>query len=247
MMASFFGVLRLALPPLQRYARVTRFSASRLGTSRADTPSRSPDVVTTPHPRVRTLQGRGAPGTFLGGGAPGNISACSVELALREMGAPSLAGRAAAGGLCYSSGCRPSGKRPLLLLRKSWAALVALAVIGGALAVLGATAGHASASRHLVTPMVSIGHNWTIEGAVDPTTQVGPLRACQTRLTPMRSASSMGPCEPAARVDSSRSMMALGQGSRSSSTSRATGSARCSYHSSFADRHRRNCPKATPT
>ena len=69
--------------------------------------------------------------------------------------------------------------------RKPWAALVVLTVIGGALAVLGAaTAGHASASRHLVTPMVSVGHNWAVEGAVDPTTQVGPLRACQTRLTP---------------------------------------------------------------
>jgi subtilase family serine protease len=32
--------------------------------------------------------------------------------------------------------------------------------------------------------MVSVGHNWAVEGAVDPTTQVGPLRACQTRLTP---------------------------------------------------------------
>ena len=68
--------------------------------------------------------------------------------------------------------------------RKPWAALVALAVIGGAFAALGATAGHASASRHVVTPMVSIGHNWALEGAVDPASQVGPLRACQTRLTP---------------------------------------------------------------
>ena len=68
--------------------------------------------------------------------------------------------------------------------RKRWAALVALAVIGGALAALGATAGHASASRHVVTPMVSIGHNWALEGAVDPASQVGLLRACQKRLTP---------------------------------------------------------------
>ena len=74
-----------------------------------------------------------------------------------------------------------------------WAALVALAVIGGALAGLGATAGHASALRHVVTPMISIGHNWAIEGVVDPTSQVGPLRACQTRLTPSAAGSCYGP------------------------------------------------------
>jgi hypothetical protein len=82
------GILAFSVwlsPLLQGTRELLVFSASRLGTSRADTPSRSPDVVTTPHQRVRTLHGRGAPGTFMGGGAPGNISSCSVELALREM------------------------------------------------------------------------------------------------------------------------------------------------------------------
>ena len=90
MMARILAFSVWLSPLFNGYARVTRFSASRSGTSRADTPSQSPDVVTTPHPRVRTLHGRRAPGTFTGDGAPGNISACSVELALREMGTPSL-------------------------------------------------------------------------------------------------------------------------------------------------------------
>ena len=87
---------------------------------------------------------------------------------------------------------------------RPWAALVALAVIGGALAVLGATAGHASALRHVVTPMVSIGHNWAIEGVVDPTSQVGPLRACQTRLTPSAPGPATGRIRFASRTASSR-------------------------------------------
>jgi hypothetical protein len=57
-------------PPSSSVRASYSFSASRSGTSRADTPSQSPDVVTTPHPRVRTLQGRGAPGTFTGVAPP---------------------------------------------------------------------------------------------------------------------------------------------------------------------------------
>lgn len=77
--------------------------------------------------------------------------------------------------------------------RKLWAVLVALAAIGGALAALGATAGHASASRHVMTPAVSVGHNYSVEGAVDPTSQVGPLRSCQKRLTPNPLGACYGP------------------------------------------------------
>ena len=78
--------------------------------------------------------------------------------------------------------------------RRPWLALVVVAVLGASLAILMASAGgHANASTHAVTPMVSIGHDWAVEGAVDPTSQVGGLRACQTRLTPSAAGSCYGP------------------------------------------------------
>ena len=52
--------------------------------------------------------------------------------------------------------------------RRPWLALVVVAVVGASLAILMASAaGHANASTHAVTPMVSIGHDWAVEGAVD--------------------------------------------------------------------------------
>ena len=77
--------------------------------------------------------------------------------------------------------------------RKRWVALAAVVVIGVLLAASAASGGHATASRHVVTPAVSVGHNWALEGAVDPIGQVGPLRSCQTRLTPSAAGSCYGP------------------------------------------------------
>ena len=45
-----------------------------------------------------------------------------------------------------------------------------------------------------MTPSTGIGHNYVVEGAVsDPASQVGPLRACQTRFTPSALGSCYGP------------------------------------------------------
>ena len=78
--------------------------------------------------------------------------------------------------------------------RRPWLALVVVAVVGAALAILMASAGgHANASTHAVTPMASIGHDWAVVGAVDPTSQAGPLLGCQKRLTPSAAGSCYGP------------------------------------------------------
>jgi subtilase family serine protease len=65
--------------------------------------------------------------------------------------------------------------------RKPQLALIVVALVGVAIALMAAASGgHRVASKHVATPFVSIGHDYAIDGAVDPTSQVGPLRGCQT-------------------------------------------------------------------
>jgi subtilase family serine protease len=75
-------------------------------------------------------------------------------------------------------------------LRAPRRAFVALALIAAGVAVLAATTGQRSASAHVITPMVAVGHNYAVVG---PTNQVGALRSCQTRLTPSALGSCYGP------------------------------------------------------
>src|SRR4051812_39554653 len=76
--------------------------------------------------------------------------------------------------------------------RAPWRAFVVLALIAAGVAALAATTGRATAAAHVITPMVQIGHNASLEGAVAPA-QVGVLRSCQTRLTPSALGSCYGP------------------------------------------------------
>ena len=68
-------------------------------------------------------------------------------------------------------------------------AVLALAVIAAALT---ASAGHKTAA-HQMTPAVGASPKYAVEGRIDPDLQVGPLRSCQTRLTPSAAGSCYGP------------------------------------------------------
>jgi subtilase family serine protease len=71
--------------------------------------------------------------------------------------------------------------------------LALLVLVTAAVAALAASA-HAtkSATRHVMTASLQIGHTWSVDGAVDPS-QVGALRGCQTRLTPNPLGACYGP------------------------------------------------------
>ncbi len=79
---------------------------------------------------------------------------------------------------------------------KRWARLAIFAVLATAIAGAALTASsHTAAAMHqgAMAPAVGSNPHYTLEGKIAPTSQVGPLRACQTRLTPAPLGACYGP------------------------------------------------------